>query len=148
MGTLSKGSPRRQKIVQPNLLAYNEQFDNAAWSKQNSMSALGQNLTFVTANSYVQYTNAITGYTVGQSFLLRAVLVATATTTVTLILIDAADGVPSYTQAVAVSTTPVSTSFPVTMGAGFSGNLTVQLHGANVITAGTVVTVGNLTLTA
>jgi hypothetical protein len=122
-----------------NVLGYSEEFDNAAWQKLNSATASGQYVRFVTSTSGVQQNVSRCGG-VGSKLTFSALLTSSKTTTVYLTLADATDGVPTHTQAFALTAdVPTRVTLSATMGAGFGGTLAVQFTGGGVITANTYI---------
>jgi hypothetical protein len=128
-----------------NLLVRSEQFDNASWQKFNSASASGTVLTFVNTNSYFQQGVFSSGLVVGDPVTFSLIAsVASGSTTMRMGLGDADDGNPLYSNNITLTTTPTRFTWTQVMGAGFGGNLAVQLLGASLIAAGSVVTVSEV----
>lgn len=125
-----------------NWLTYTEDFTDAAWGAYSGATKSTSAFTFVNSNSYIQHnTNLTSGVVVGSTVTLSLTLSSDTAQTLRLVIIDGADGDPNYPLDVNVTTTPTRFDHTATLGAGFSGYLTIQLAGSNVIAAGTVVTV-------
>lgn len=134
-----KSEPRR------NMLTYTEEFENAVWVKFNGATASGTTLTFVNSNSYFQRTIVSSGVVSGQTVTFSMIAsVASGSTSLTMALADGADGNPFHNNPIVLTTTPTRFVFTQVMGAGFAGNLAVQLNGSSLITAGSIVTVAEV----
>ena len=125
-----------------NLLTYSEDFTNAEWAAYNGLTKTADTLTFVNANSYAQYDSGTLGGAVTGTQVTFSLTLSTPTPqTFSLVIIDGVDGDPSHPLTVNTTSTPTRFVHSTTIGASFSGHLTVQIHGNNTITPGTVVTV-------
>ena len=125
-----------------NLLTYSEDFTNAAWVAYSGLTKTADTLTFVNANSYAQYDSGTFGGAVTGTQVTFSLTLSTPTPQAfLLVIIDGEDGDPYHALIVNTTSTPTRFVHSTTIGASFSGHLTVQIHGNSTITPGTVVTV-------